>query len=288
MSSQLNRFARPFFAATAFAAIACLFAGPAFAQSKSRTTSGTQTKSGSSTRNVATTRSSSSGSKGIAVVELFTSQGCSSCPPADVVLRQIESDAKSSNKSVFVLSFHVDYWNRLGWTDPYSSKAYSKRQSSYASATGSTRVYTPQMIVNGTSEFNGSNRSKANAAISSSLKTAATVDVKLTAAQTSANQKTTVTYSLKGGSAAGQILNVAVVATPKANRVPRGENSGRSLSHVNVVRAFTRTKITDASGTVTLELPAGFEAANGTVIAYVQNPRNLQITGASSRPLGAS
>lgn len=284
MSSQLHRFARPFLAATAYAAIACLFAGPVFAQSKSRTTSGTQTKSGSGTRNVATT----SGDKGIAVVELFTSQGCSSCPSADVVLRQIESDARSANKSVFVLSFHVDYWNRLGWTDPYSSEAYSKRQRSYASAVGSTRVYTPQMIVNGTSEFNGSNRSKANVAISSSLKTAATVDVKLTAAQTSANQKTTVTYSLKGGSAAGQILNVAVVATPKANRVPRGENSGRSLSHVNVVRAFTRTKITDASGTVTLELPAGFEAANGTVIAYVQNPRNLQITGASSRPLGAS
>ena len=93
----------------------------------------------------------------IAVIELFTSQGCSSCPSADKLLAQTLSDAKRDNKLIIALSFHVDYWNRLGWTDPFSDKKYSQRQSDYASAMQLRSVYTPQMIVNGSTEFVGSN-----------------------------------------------------------------------------------------------------------------------------------
>lgn len=278
-------------AITAFVSAACLLAGTTFAQSSSRPTtqssSRTATQKAPTVNRTTSSQNSVSSSKGIAVVELFTSQGCSSCPSADAVLKQIDGAAKTYNHPVFVLSFHVDYWNRLGWDDPYSSPAYSKRQRSYASARGSRRVYTPQMIVNGATEFVGSKRDQANAAISASLKTPATIAVQLAQPKVISGKSATVTYALKG-QVAGQYLHVAIVATPKSNRIPRGENSGRSLSHVNVVRAFTSTRISGSSGTVTLELPEGLDAANAKVIAYVQNPRDLKIGGASARSLQAS
>ena len=92
---------------------------------------------------------------GVAVVELFTSQGCSSCPPADTALQQVERVAKERNLRVYCLSFHVDYWNRLGWNDPYSHADYSARQATYAAKKTDNNLYTPQMIVNGTDEFVG-------------------------------------------------------------------------------------------------------------------------------------
>src|ERR1700761_4599853 len=85
-----------------------------------------------------------------AVVELFTSEGCSSCPPADAALAEIVADARKSGAPIFPLAFHVDYWNNLGWTDRFSDPAYSRRQSDYARARKADDLYTPQMIVNGT------------------------------------------------------------------------------------------------------------------------------------------
>ncbi len=83
----------------------------------------------------------------VAVIELFTSQGCSSCPPADKLLSKTITEARSNNSKIFALSYHVDYWNRLGWADPFSDKKYSDRQSLYASVLNPGRVYTPQMVI---------------------------------------------------------------------------------------------------------------------------------------------
>lgn len=91
---------------------------------------------------------------GFAVVELFTSEGCSSCPPADALLAQIEKE--SQNKPVYLLAFHVDYWNRLGWKDRFSSTKFSSRQNQYANWLNLKTVYTPQVVVNGSREFVGS------------------------------------------------------------------------------------------------------------------------------------
>ena len=93
-----------------------------------------------------------------AVVELFTSEGCSSCPPADNLLGEIVKDAQKGQQRVYCLSFHVDYWNSLGWRDPYSDPAFSRRQREYARAFESVQVYTPQMVVNGSTGFVGSDR----------------------------------------------------------------------------------------------------------------------------------
>ena len=89
------------------------------------------------------------------VIELFTSEGCSSCPPADKVLSEVIADARKNNKPIYAMSFHVDYWNRLGWKDPYSDFLFTNRQNNYSDVLGEREVYTPQVFVNGKIYFVG-------------------------------------------------------------------------------------------------------------------------------------
>src|SRR5258706_7835451 len=103
------------------------------------------------------------------VIELFTSQGCSSCPAADKNLAEIIEDAEKNGQPVYGLSFHVDYWNYIGWKDPYSNPGYTARQHQYAQKLNSESVYTPQMIVNGEIEFVGSNKKASSEAVASAL-----------------------------------------------------------------------------------------------------------------------
>ncbi|MEM9368557.1 MAG: DUF1223 domain-containing protein [Planctomycetota bacterium] len=217
---------------------------------------------------------------GVAVVELFTSQGCSSCPPADEVLREIDRIARERNLPVYALSFHVDYWNRLGWDDPYSQPQFTTRQQAYARSRQSTRVYTPQMIVGGSTEFVGSNQALATRAINQSLKRDALVRVAVEARPDSTTKGITVDYELAGPTR-GKLLNVALVDTPTENPVPRGENAGRSLSHVNVVRAFETVKLEKNTGRLDLSPPPDLRLTDATVLAYVQDPDSLAIVGAA-------
>ncbi|MEM9643664.1 MAG: DUF1223 domain-containing protein [Planctomycetota bacterium] len=249
----------------------------AFAQSGSRSMTPRPSAGVSSAR----VSGAAPASNGIAVVELFTSQGCNSCPPADATLRQIASVASKNQLPVHVLSFHVDYWNRLGWTDPYSDVAYSQRQRAYASAIKGGRVYTPQMIVNGSTEFVGSHQAKAHQAITRSLARRASTSIGLDVAPASTDGTLEVRYQLSG-STRKKILNVALVHTPAANAVPRGENAGRQLAHVNVVRDFRSLSIDARSGTVRLEVPEDVDPSKTRVIAYVQDPKSLIVTGAAA------
>ena len=248
----------------------------AFAQSGTRLPD----RTGASQRSGKTSQPASAENRGIAVVELFTSQGCSSCPPADQTLQAIAEVASKSQLPVYVLSFHVDYWNRLGWTDPYSDAAYSQRQRAYAAAAGSDGVYTPQMIVNGSTEFNGSDRKKANKAITSSLSRPSLVNVKVAVQRDQAQHSLRIQYELSGNTRGG-VLNLAAVQTPKPNAVPRGENSGRDLSHVNVVRAFETIKPQQRAGTAEIVVPSDVDLSNLSLIAYVQNPETSAILGAA-------
>lgn len=218
---------------------------------------------------------------GVAVVELFTSQGCSSCPPADETLQQIAVAARSNDLPVYTLSFHVDYWNRLGWTDPYSDPTYTKRQQAYARAIRSTRIYTPQMIVNGTTEFVGSHRSKANDAIKQALLEPAAVDVTIQIERNENLHAIVVEYQI-GDGVIGQLLHLAVVHSPDANSVPRGENIGRELAHVNVVRAFESVRITEPAGSIEIAVTQELDLAKALVIAYIQNPQTRTIMGATA------
>lgn len=214
-----------------------------------------------------------------AVVELFTSEGCSSCPPADTLLAEI-----AGQKNVYALAFHVDYWNYLGWTDPFSDAKFSDRQRAYAGKFRIRSIYTPQMIINGTEEFVGSDRQRAKRAIDAALKKPASVEVKLRAVAAIANRgegndprspsaaTTTIEYEVTGVSP-GSVLNLALVERGLVTNVKRGENAGKTLRHENVVRMF----VTKPAGKGEVELPA---KPNTSVIAYVQDAKTMEVLGA--------
>ena len=209
----------------------------------------------------------------VAVPELFTSQGCSSCPSADRLL----SEVARANKQIIGLSFHVDYWDRLGWEGPFSDHAFTQRQYAYGQHFRQQGVYTPQEVLNGQQEFVGLNCAKQSSVLAEALGKPATAAVTLTA-NASKQGQLTVQYQL-AGDLTDAVLNVALVSKTIQTEVRRGENSGRKLTHDNVVRVF-QTVPAAASGTLTIKLPANFDRANGAVVAYVQARQTLAIRGA--------
>lgn len=149
-------------------------------------------------------KTKTAGNSGFAVVELFTSEGCSSCPSADEAVAKLLED---NTGNVYVLGFHVDYWNRLGWKDVYSSNIYSQRQQEYAGKLNSG-VYTPQAIVNGTYQFTGSDARQLHTRVQEGIAGNKQVVINLQAASGS-NQTLNVSYTLPAG--LHGILNIALV-----------------------------------------------------------------------------
>ncbi|GIJ40374.1 DUF1223 domain-containing protein [Micromonospora andamanensis] len=219
---------------------------------------------------------------GFAVVEMFTSQGCNSCPPAEEVLSEIEQSARKRGRPVYTLGFHVDYWDHLGWPDPYADGAYTRRQEDYARAFGSGGLYTPQMIVNGTTDFVGSDRRQASEAIESALATAAITPLSLSVVEVGGDgaRRLTVDYRVDRPPALGT-MNVAVVEDGLENDVPRGENAGRRLRQDAVVRAFTSEPVDGDLGQVELTVPADLDHRRAMVIGYVQNDGHRAVVGAA-------
>lgn len=219
----------------------------------------------------------SSASAGFAVVELFTSEGCSSCPPADAAVAKLLAEKR---EHVYVLSFHVDYWNRLGWKDPFSKALFSARQRAYATHFSLEGVYTPQVVVNGRTEFVGSNVNKLNAAVETNLRSEAKSDLNISTVKT--NDKITVTYAITNTDAVR--LNLALVQAEATTEVKSGENGGRKLRHVNIVRAFHAAEVT-GKGYLTIEIPAGLTDVPLQLIAYTQSKKNLDVLGAAFKNL---
>ncbi len=216
----------------------------------------------------------------ITVLELFTSQGCSSCPPADKLLSETIKDGEKSGKKIFALSFHVDYWNRLGWADPFSSSAYTARQQNYVRAFGLDGAYTPQLVVNGIAQFTGSDREKLKSNLATSQQEKALVGF-TTLDATIENDKTiTVNYALDGN-IVGNVINVALVSNKETTAVKNGENEGRNLVNEHVVKYFYTAK---ANSKGTLKVPFVDERgkSNFSIIAYIQQTQNNKIIGAAS------
>lgn len=167
------------------------------------------------------------------VVELFTSAGCSSCPPADDALARLARVQPVEGAELIALGFHVDYWDSLGWKDPYGSAAFSARQRRYALDGDENRVYTPQMVVDGERRFVGDeDKARAQAAAAARrpklpLRVSARVD----------GDSAVVTVRLDSAPPAGTELWAALTEDGLSSRVTRGENSGRTLAHAAVVRA---------------------------------------------------
>lgn len=217
------------------------------------------------------------------LVELFTSEGCSSCPPADAVLIDLLKTQPVAGALVIGLSEHVDYWNQLGWKDPFSAALFSERQHAYADANRTADVYTPQMIVDGGAGFVGSDRRAAIAAIERAA-AAPKAPVSLTWA---AAGPRTLTVSLAGGApVAGATIFLAVVEDGLSSSVRAGENSGHVLPHGAVTRRLMELGRADRTGAFTradvrVDLDAAWhtEALHVVVFAQATGKRHVVAAG---------
>ncbi|GAB4038215.1 DUF1223 domain-containing protein [Spirosoma jeollabukense] len=213
----------------------------------------------------------------VVVLELFTSQGCSSCPPADKAVQELTQQAARSGQAVYSLSFHVDYWNRLGWQDPFSSKLFTDRQRQYDRALN-TQTYTPQLVINGRQYVVGGQRGRIEQSIQTIQKQPVSAFVGVDGIIARDTKQVTVKYEL---SASGPYkVNVALVQKEARTAVRNGENGGRTLVNSNVVRQFKTIDESGTSGTAVLPLPTGLTADQTAVLVYVQRTDTGQVVGA--------
>ena len=181
-----------------------------------------------------TSHAAPAGTRTPVVVELFTSEGCSSCPPADALLAGLELQQPIENVDVIALEEHVDYWNELGWVDPFSSHDWTARQYAYSGVLGNGNPYTPQMVVDGRTEFVGGQARKARQVISESARTER---AQVTVVPGSTGKPGTETLSVKIGKLPVAKQNdkvevwLAITETGLHSDVKRGENSGQDLHH---------------------------------------------------------
>jgi hypothetical protein len=209
------------------------------------------------------------------LVELFSSEGCSSCPPADALLRELDL----TDPSALVLEFHVDYWNSLGWRDPFSAAAFSDRQASYArQLTGDDHIYTPQAIVDGRDAFVGSDSHRLRDALARARHQVPKSQLQITIAGE------TLDLNATGLPAAGDLW-VAVTESNLSTSVSRGENAGRMLHHAPVVRWFQplgTVQMGSWSRKAALHLDPSWRPAHLRVIAVVQDPRTAAVVALGS------
>ena len=212
-----------------------------------------------------------------AVVELFASEGCSDCPPADELLSGITAAARSQKKRIYTLSFQVDYWNYLGWRDPFSSAAFSQRQQQY-SAFLPGGVYTPEMIINGKEAFVGSDEGKAKSYIDHYLSAPSQNSIFLSLDRSGIDLK--IDYSVVQASG-DSVVNFALVERGLESRVTAGENNGRTLEHDNVVRDFKTIELNNVKGSVVFPKPQEKDLTRFSMIAFVQSKKDMAISAAA-------
>jgi hypothetical protein len=223
------------------------------------------------------------------LVELFTSEGCSSCPPADALLRQVNGTQTSGGQLVVGISEHVTYWNSLGWSDPFSSSVYTERQNAYSERFHLEGVYTPQMVINGAEQIVGSDRVALLRAVQKEEEEERP-RMSLRIVSLSVAQNTlTVNFSTSGDVPAHGADLIAVLADDSdRSSVLHGENSGRTLAHVAVARSISRVARVQAAGerTVQIPIPASFQTTQGHhLILFAQTPGNGRVLGTDTKPL---
>jgi hypothetical protein len=213
------------------------------------------------------------------LVELFTSEGCSSCPPADALLMDLDLHQPVAGAEVIALGEHVDYWNELGWKDRFSSAEYTQRQERYASHFHLGSAYTPQMVVNGRTEFVGNDQSRAASVIGAAARQRST--------------KAAIAIGVSGDAVDVNITNagprpldvfLALTESDLSTQVGRGENHGRLLHHTAVVRDLRKLGRT-SSGQFTarpqLSLNPDWRRQNLRAIVFLQDPASLDVTAAA-------
>ena len=227
------------------------------------------------------------------LVELFTSEGCSSCPPADRFLEKLDRQPVAGAEMI-VLSEHVDYWNHIGWKDPYSAHVYSERQSLYGKRFGLDSVYTPQMVVDGSSQFVGSSPALADEAFAKALSVPKiSVHLSLLSAGPSGVHVHLDTGALQPSFGAREAeVEIAVALRRAESQVSSGENAGHRLAHVSVVRSLMKVGVLKRgqglSQDLLLNLGPASECHDLRLIAFVQEPQQGNVLGAALLPVSVN
>ncbi|GAC1624428.1 MAG: thioredoxin family protein [Candidatus Acidiferrum sp.] len=241
-------------------------------------------------RNSKTPNSVPSGVRSPVVVELFTSEGCSSCPPADTLLSQLEELQPVDGAEVIALEEHVDYWNHLGWADPFSSSEFTARQQSYADSFGQNSVYTPEMIVDGGKELVGSRSHDVRVSIAEAARQPK-IEVKLT--QLSPTKEDALQFAISTGRFGTELRDskvdiwVAVTERRLHSDVKRGENAGEDLHHAAVVRSLRKIgtaengKESSFTTDATVSVERSWKRENILIVAFVQERKSRRILGAA-------
>jgi hypothetical protein len=229
------------------------------------------------------------------LVELFTSEGCSSCPPADALLAQIDEQQPIPGAQVIALSEHVTYWNGEGWHDPFSSESATNRQNEYSAQFGLNTVYTPQMVIDGAREAVGSNRTAVAQAITSSAQ-AAKVPITIENAHWSRPDNSVpgkpgdiFSAEISSGAFPRAVVMVALADDSDRSSVLHGENGGRELRHVAVVRSLAELRKTAGplqNLAVQIKLPNGIQPQSKMrFIVFLTDPHTGRVLGAAMQTI---
>jgi hypothetical protein len=218
------------------------------------------------------------------LVELFTSEGCSSCPPADRLLSELAKTQRVDSARIIPLAFHVDYWDYLGWRDPFASKEFTQRQREYAAALDENSIYTPQMVVDGSDGFVGSDQTRALRAIEQAARQPkARIDIRVEPAGEQADQLS-LRILIPDKAPEGDVM-LAVTEDALETTVRRGENAGRTLRHDGVVRTLSRVGTIEAARTafdarVDLRIVDSWKRDQLRVVVFVQDRQSHRIVAA--------
>jgi hypothetical protein len=230
------------------------------------------------------------GSRQAVLVELFTSEGCSSCPPADALLQKLQAQQPIPGAEIIALEEHVDYWNHDGWVDPYSSPEWTERQQSYATLAKS-QVYTPEVVVDGRGQFVGNNERQANAEIEKALGNVKTdVAINLATPDAKGSPRFNVSVGKLAGNTGGDVAEVWLAVTEDGlhSSVSRGENAGHVLQHVATLRSLRKIGTADANGAQSftgdqvVKFNSHWNPDNLHVTVFVQKRKSREILGAAS------
>jgi hypothetical protein len=221
------------------------------------------------------------------LVELFTSEGCSSCPPADALLATLVREQPVRGAEIVALSLHVDYWDHQGWKDPFSSKAFTVRQQAYARIFGEDRVYTPQMVVDGRDEFIGSDAAAARARVESAA-ARPHLPLRLEARASAGGVRLSIDLPAAPPDAEPIDVMIALAEDDLSSVVRRGENGGRTLTHVAVVRKLESLGSLERETFVAngqMNVNAAWKVAKMRAVAWLQGRTSRHVYGSHAAAL---
>ncbi len=215
--------------------------------------------------------------KPVVVLELFTSQGCSSCPPADQLLKEVKQTY--SETDVVTLSYHVDYWDYIGWKDPFAKQLFTKKQRIYGSKFYSSSIYTPQVVINGKEHFVGSQRNTMKTKLEAYLSKQSANTIAISKPKVY-NGKVNFDYAIEGNTV-NKSIRVALVVNDRETYVKRGENRSRTLNNSNIVVSELEFDIEKTFGEGQIVIPNLVKDTDELRLVLIVQNNNLDITGAS-------